>query len=60
MIDYKLSEIKKICKNNVMEKCIYCPIYDMCKNEFTNAPKEWNFETSNYNEFRSDNTMING
>ena len=28
MKDYKLSELKEICKNN--HNCVLCPLYDLC------------------------------
>ena len=34
MKDYKLSELKEICKNN--NRCYLCPVYSMC-NKFRNG-----------------------
>lgn len=51
MKDYKLSEIRKMCRNNFYTSCIYCPFYiqkgGFCAmyNAHTNKfPYEWEID----------------
>lgn len=44
MKDYKLSEVRNICKKYADKDCIDCPIYDFCSYEIAEPPYEWKIE----------------